>query len=563
MIPVYAPAPFIPVRGEGSRLWDQQGKEYIDFAGGIAVNALGHAHPELREALNEQASKFWHTGNGYTNEPVLRLAKKLIDATFADRVFFCNSGAEANEAALKLARKFAHDRYGSHKSGIVAFKNAFHGRTLFTVSAGGQPAYSQDFAPLPADIRHAAYNDINSASALIDDSTCAVIVEPIQGEGGVVPASNAFLQGLRELCNRHNALLIFDEVQTGVGRTGELYAYMHYGVTPDLLTTAKALGGGLTSLPANEATLSARIERAIKTWQGELPKSEQGYVFVLEDSETGTVAGICAIEVAVGLNDLWYNYRVGTLVHASKELNVYNALPTLFLSNDHTGSSELCTLFLDPDWRKEGNGYLLSKSRFMFMAAFRDKFNDKVVAEMRGVIDEHGYSPFWQSLGKRFFSMDFSRADFLCGTGQKAFIAELMPKHPIYTHFLSQEAQDVIGQVHPQTAPARAVLEKEGFRYRNYIDIFDGGPTLECDIDRVRAIRKSRLVEVAEGQPAQGDFPACLVANENYHHFRVVLARTDPATERLILTAAQLDALKCHAGDRVRLVRLCAEEKTA
>lgn len=143
-----------------------------------------------------------------------------------------------------------------------------------------------------------------------------------------------------------------------------------------------------------------------------------------------------------------------------------------------------------PEWRKEGNGYLLSKSRFMFMAAFRDKFNDKVVAEMRGVIDEHGYSPFWQSLGKRFFSMDFSRADFLCGTGQKAFIAELMPKHPIYTHFLSQEAQDVIGQVHPQTAPARAVLEKEGFRYRNYIDIFDGGPTLECDIDRVRAIRK-------------------------------------------------------------------------
>lgn len=244
MMPVYAPAPFIPVRGEGSRLWDQQGKEYIDFAGGIAVNALGHAYPALREALNDQASKFWHTGNGYTNEPVLRLAKKLIDATFAERIFFCNSGAEANEAALKLARKYAHDRFGSQKSGIVAFKNAFHGRTLFTVSAGGQPAYSQDFAPLPPDIRHAVYNDLDSAGQLIDDNTCAVIVEPVQGEGGVVPATNAFLQGLRELCDRHNALLIFDEVQTGVGRTGELYAYMHYGVTPDLLTTAKALGGG-------------------------------------------------------------------------------------------------------------------------------------------------------------------------------------------------------------------------------------------------------------------------------------------------------------------------------
>lgn len=244
MMPVYAPSPFIPVRGEGSRLWDQQGKEYIDFAGGIAVNALGHAHPALREALNDQASKFWHTGNCYTNEPVLRLAKKLIDATFAERIFFCNSGAEANEAALKLARKYAHDRFGSQKSGIVAFKNAFHGRTLFTVSAGGQPAYSQDFAPLPPDIRHAVYNDLDSASQLIDDNTCAVIVEPVQGEGGVVPATNAFLQGLRELCDRHNALLIFDEVQTGVGRTGELYAYMHYGVTPDLLTTAKALGGG-------------------------------------------------------------------------------------------------------------------------------------------------------------------------------------------------------------------------------------------------------------------------------------------------------------------------------
>jgi len=244
MMPVYAPAAFVPVRAEGSTLWDQQGKEYIDFTGGIAVNALGHAHPALQQALTEQAAKIWHTGNGYTNEPALRLAKQLIDATFADRIFFCNSGAEANEAALKLARKVAHDRHGDQKTNIVAFTNAFHGRTLFTVSAGGQPAYSRDFAPLPPAIQHARFNDAESAAALINENTCAVIVEPVQGEGGVLPADPAFLRTLRELCDKHQALLIFDEVQSGVGRTGSLYAYMHYGVTPDVLTTAKALGGG-------------------------------------------------------------------------------------------------------------------------------------------------------------------------------------------------------------------------------------------------------------------------------------------------------------------------------
>ena len=240
----YGRFPIALDHGKGATLWDTDGKKYIDLTSGIGVNSLGHDNEALTTAVSEQAHKLMHACNLYYTEPMVQVAKKLVDAAGMGKIFFENSGAEANEAALKLARKFAHDRYGSHKSGIVAFKNAFHGRTLFTVSAGGQPAYSQDFAPLPADIRHAAYNDINSASALIDDSTCAVIVEPIQGEGGVVPASNAFLQGLRELCNRHNALLIFDEVQTGVGRTGELYAYMHYGVTPDLLTTAKALGGG-------------------------------------------------------------------------------------------------------------------------------------------------------------------------------------------------------------------------------------------------------------------------------------------------------------------------------
>ncbi|MBR7718345.1 aspartate aminotransferase family protein [Acinetobacter nosocomialis] len=244
MVPVFAPANFIPVRGEGSRIWDQENKEYIDFAGGIAVNALGHAHPVAVNALIEQAKKLWHVGNGYTNEPVLHLAKQLTENTFADKVFFCNSGAEANEAALKLARKVGLDSGVAGKSGIVAFNNAFHGRTLFTVSAGGQPKYSQDFAPLPNGISHVAYNDLEAAKAVINEQTCAVIVEPVQGEGGVIPADIEFLKGLRALCDQFGALLIFDEVQTGVGRTGALYAYMNYGVTPDVLTTAKALGGG-------------------------------------------------------------------------------------------------------------------------------------------------------------------------------------------------------------------------------------------------------------------------------------------------------------------------------
>lgn len=244
MVPVFSPAAFIPVRGEGSRVWDQQGKEYIDFAGGIAVNSLGHAHPVAVDALTEQAKKLWHVSNIYTNEPVLRLAKNLVDNTFADKVFFCNSGAEANEAALKLARKVGLKIGGEHKNQIVSFKNSFHGRTLFTVTAGGQPKYSQDFAPLPKGIEHIEYNDLAAAKSAITENTCAVIVEPIQGEGGVVPANLEFLQGLREYCTEKGAVLIFDEVQTGVGRTGSLYAYMNTGVTPDILTSAKALGGG-------------------------------------------------------------------------------------------------------------------------------------------------------------------------------------------------------------------------------------------------------------------------------------------------------------------------------
>ena len=244
MVPNYAPVDMIPVRGDGSRLWDQQGREYIDLAGGIAVNSLGHAHPQVVEALVEQAQKLWHVSNIMTNEPALRLAAKLTAATFADKVLFVNSGAEANEAAFKLARRWAHDQVGPEKHEIIACSNSFHGRTLFTVSVGGQPKYSQGFGPAISGISHVPYNDIAALEAQISERTCAVVVEPVQGEGGVIPASVEYLQAVRALCDKHNALLIFDEVQSGMGRTGKLYAYMHSGVAPDILTSAKGIGGG-------------------------------------------------------------------------------------------------------------------------------------------------------------------------------------------------------------------------------------------------------------------------------------------------------------------------------
>ncbi|MGO2337170.1 aspartate aminotransferase family protein [Providencia sp.] len=244
ILPIFSPAEFIPVKGEGSRVWDQQGKEYIDFAGGIAVLALGHCHPALVSAVCEQSEKLWHVSNIFTNEQTLRLAQKLINATFADRAFFVNSGSEANEAAFKLARRYAITQYNPYKTKIIAFKQAFHGRTLFTVSVGGQAKYADGFGPKPADIIHVPFNDLAAVKAVIDENTCAVVLEPIQGEGGITAATMEFMQGVRKLCDENNALLIFDEVQSGMGRTGKLFSYMHYDVVPDILTTAKALGGG-------------------------------------------------------------------------------------------------------------------------------------------------------------------------------------------------------------------------------------------------------------------------------------------------------------------------------
>ncbi len=261
MVPNYNPSAVIPVHGEGSRLWDQQGREYIDFAGGIAVNALGHAHPELVRTLTEQGKKLWHLSNVYTNEPALKLAAQLVDATFAEKVYFCNSGAEANEAALKLARRHALDHHGPEKTQIIAFHKGFHGRTFFTVTVGGQPAYSDGFGPKPGGIDHVEFNNLEQLEELISDKTCAVMMEPLQGEGGVVPADKAFAKAVRALCDKHKALLILDEVQSGVGRTGDLYAYMGLGIAPDILTTAKALGGGF---PVGAMLTTTAIAQSLK-----------------------------------------------------------------------------------------------------------------------------------------------------------------------------------------------------------------------------------------------------------------------------------------------------------
>lgn len=244
MTPNYAPASVIPVRGRGSRLWDEQEREYIDFAGGIAVSALGHAHPALRDALQQQADKLWHVSNVMATQPALALARKLTELTFASKVFFCNSGGEANEAALKLARRYAWDHFGADKHEIISTTGSFHGRTLFTVSTGGQDKYTEGFAPLPGGILHVEYDNLEAMRTAMSARTCAVIVEPIQGEGGVRMPSPGYLAGLRALCDEFDALLIFDEIQTGAGRTGKLFAYEHAGVTPDILTSAKGLAGG-------------------------------------------------------------------------------------------------------------------------------------------------------------------------------------------------------------------------------------------------------------------------------------------------------------------------------
>ncbi len=245
MFTTYARFPITLVKGEGCRVWDDRGKEYIDFVGGIAVCGLGHSAPLVTKTLKEQSEILVHVSNLYYTKPQAELAQMLVENSFADRVFFCNSGAEANEAAIKLARRYATETFDKERSVIISMINSFHGRTMATLSATGQSKIQIGYAPLLEGFRFVPFNDLKALDKILDESVCAVIVEPIQGEGGVVCPDKDYLKGVRELCDERKVLLIFDEVQVGLGRTGRLFAHEHFGVTPDIMTLAKALGNGL------------------------------------------------------------------------------------------------------------------------------------------------------------------------------------------------------------------------------------------------------------------------------------------------------------------------------
>jgi len=338
---------------------------------------------------------------------------------------------------------------------------------------------------------------------------------------------------------------------------------------PAVLALSERTGTGLTTLPADRDRLRQRIERSLVSFEHGVEKGDACYMFVLAERGNGAperVVGISAIEAAVGLNEPWYNYHVGTLVHASRALDVYTVAPTLFLSNDHTGHSELCSLFLDQAFRVGKNGALLSKCRLLFIAEHGELFASKVIAELRGRLEADGSSPFWEGLGRHFFAMEYSRADYLTGTGQKSFIAELMPKHPVYVTLLPQAARDAIGAVHADTAPARAMLEQEGFRYEGYVDIFDAGPTLECTRDNIDAVRRSSVMTCTLGEEdpvpdSLTDDILWLVCNRKFTDFRALVTAAPPRVDRFPLLPYAAEVLGVAEGGSVRVVPLSPSDR--
>ncbi len=314
-------------------------------------------------------------------------------------------------------------------------------------------------------------------------------------------------------------------------------------------------GHGFTSLPVNEALLQQRINRAETSFAKEVTQAgNEGYLFVMEDTQTGKVVGTSGIEAAVGLDDAFYHYHLGKVVHSSRELNIYNTVETLSLCNDYTGASEICTLFLSDSHRKNNNGRFLSRFRFLFIAEHQQRFSDTIIAEMRGVSDENGSSPFWNWLEEHFFSMDFPTADYLTGIGKKVFIAELMPKYPIYVNLLSKEAQEVIDKVHPKTVPALRLLEAEGFARRGYVDIFDGGPTVESNVNNIRTVSHSQRCQVIIGEIQSTD--NYIICNSKVQDFRATQAPLSlrETAEQVVISQEVADALMVKEGDWVRLV---------
>jgi arginine N-succinyltransferase len=322
-----------------------------------------------------------------------------------------------------------------------------------------------------------------------------------------------------------------------------------------LIDMAREVGGGMTTLKPDRQMLGDRVACAVASFQETIPPEERDYMFVLEDTETGKLAGVCAIKAAVGMNEPFYNYRIGTLVHSCRELNVFSRMETLYLSNDLTGATELCSLFLQPDYRKGYNGKWLSKSRFLFIAQFQQLFTEKIIAEMRGYLLEDGTSPFYEGLGRHFFKMDFNHVDGLTAMGKKSFIAELMPRQPLYVDYLPESAREVIGQVHRSTLPARKLLEQEGMHYEGYVDIFDAGPVLQGRVKELRSVRDSVLRVAIEGR-AEGEAEWLLVSNTKLDDFRMVLAQTTADGAQVHLSAQELALLRVQAGDPVRTLSL-------
>jgi arginine N-succinyltransferase len=322
-----------------------------------------------------------------------------------------------------------------------------------------------------------------------------------------------------------------------------------------LIDLARQVGSGMTTLKPDRAMLGERVETAVASFAQAIPPEERDYMFVMEDTSNGRLAGVCAIKSAVGLNEPFYNYRIGTLVHSSRELGVFSRMDTLYLSNDLTGSTELCSLFLLPEYRTGYNGKWLSKSRFLFIAQFQHLFTEKIIAEMRGYQADDGSSPFYEGLARHFFKMEFNHVDNLTSLGKKSFIAELMPRQPLYVAYLPDDAQEVIGQVHRSTLPARKLLEHEGMHFEGYVDIFDAGPVLQGRVAELRAVRDSVLA-VAEEGAARGGTDCQLVANTSLSDFRMVLTRAAPAGTRVTLSAQELALLNCRPGDPIRTLSL-------